>query len=48
MKAGKEHRVPLSAPAITILEEMTPPSETRRTANGAAADAFVLPRGKHG
>jgi integrase len=38
MKAGKEHRVPLSARALAILEEM----QTHRTGN----DAYVFPGGK--
>ena len=40
MKAGKEHRVPLSARTLTILEEMQ--------AHRHAEDGFVFPGGKHG
>jgi integrase len=40
MKAGREHRVPLSARALAILEGMQP---DRR-----AEDAFVFPGGKNG
>jgi len=40
MKAGKEHRVPLSARALAILEEMQP--------HRHAEDAFVFPGGKRG
>ena len=40
MKAGKEHRVPLSGPALRILENMNP--------GGDAPDHFVFQGGKHG
>jgi integrase len=40
MKAGKEHRVPLSGQALAILEEMKPSRQ--------AEDAFVFPGGKNG
>ncbi|MGP0091975.1 MAG: tyrosine-type recombinase/integrase [Xanthobacteraceae bacterium] len=40
MKAGKEHRIPLSARALAILEEMKPLAD--------ASEAFVFPGGKHG
>ncbi len=40
MKAGREHRVPLSARALAILEEMQ--------AHRHADDAFVFPGGKPG
>jgi integrase len=40
MKAGKEHRVPLSGPALRILENMDP--------GGDAAEHFVFQGGKHG
>jgi integrase len=40
MKAGREHRVPLSARALSILEEMQ--------AHGHAVDGFVFPGGKAG
>ncbi len=40
MKAGKEHRVPLSARAFAILEEMQ--------AHRHAEEGFVFPGGKHG
>src|SRR5262249_18202065 len=40
MKAGKEHRVPLSARALAILEEMQ--------AHRSADDGFVFPGGKPG
>ncbi len=40
MKAHREHRVPLSARALTILEEM------KAAMNGDAGDAFVFPGGK--
>ncbi len=40
MKAGKEHRVPLSARALAILEEME--------AHRGADDDFVFPGGKFG
>jgi integrase len=38
MKAGKEHRVPLSAPALAILEELAKVQESD----------FVFPGGRHG
>jgi integrase len=38
MKAGKEHRVPLSAPALAILEELVKVRESD----------FVFPGGRHG
>jgi len=46
MKAGKEHRVPLSARAVAILEELKPLAH----ADGARDDgsAFVFPGGKRG
>jgi integrase len=40
IKGGKEHRVPLSAPALAILEEMQ--------AQRSADDGFVFPGGKPG
>jgi integrase len=40
MKAGREHRVPLSAPALAILEEMQP--------HRHAEDSFVFPGAKLG
>jgi integrase len=40
MKAGKEHRVPLSGRALAILEEMQPYRQ--------AEDAFLFPGGKDG
>ncbi len=40
MKAGKEHRVPLSARALAILKDVTAPE------NGD--HAFIFPGGKHG
>jgi integrase len=40
MKAGREHRVPLSARALAILEEMQP--------HRAGDDGFVFPGGKAG
>jgi integrase len=40
MKAGKEHRVPLSGRALAMLEEMQPYRQ--------AGDAFVFPGGKNG
>jgi len=42
MKAGKEHRVPLSARALDILEQM------RAHRHGAEDGAFVFPGGKQG
>ena len=46
MKAGKEHRVPLSARALTILGEMEP---LRQIGDGQNdADAFVFSGGSHG
>ena len=46
MKAGKEHRLPLSARAVAILKEMKP---LRQVSDGQnEADAFVFPGGKHG
>jgi integrase len=42
MKAGKEHRVPLSARSLAILEEM------RALRPASNADAFVFPGGKPG
>ena len=46
MKAGKEHRVPLSARALTILEDMAPHRQIDDGQNDAGA--FVFPGGKHG
>jgi integrase len=46
MKAGKEHRVPLSARGLTILEDMVPYRQIGDGQNDA--DAFVFPGGKHG
>src|SRR6202163_2996790 len=46
MKAGKEHRVPLSARAVAILEKMKPLGQVRDGQN--EADAFVFPGGKPG
>jgi hypothetical protein len=45
MKAGKEHRVPLSARAVAILEEMEP---LRRRGGQEDADAFLFPGSKPG
>lgn len=46
MKAGKEHRVPLSEWAVAILEEVEP---LARVGEGQdSADAFVFPGGKRG
>ena len=42
MKAHREHRVPLSARALAILDEM------RRLAHGDNADAFVFRRWQAG
>jgi integrase len=42
MKAGKEHRVPLSARSLAILEEM------RALRPASNADAFAFPGGKPG
>ena len=42
MKAGRDHRVPLSARALAILGEMQP------LRHASAADTFVFPGGKHG
>jgi integrase len=44
MKAGKDHRVPLSARAIAILEEMKPLGDAR----SAEGQAYVFPGGKLG
>jgi integrase len=46
MKAGKEHRVPLSARAVAILEEMKPLDQTRDGQDGR--DGFVFRGGKPG
>jgi integrase len=46
MKAGREHRVPLSARAITILEEMKLLSAV--SDRPSDSDAFVFPGGKGG
>lgn len=46
MKAGKEHRVPLSARALTILEDVVPHRQIGDGEN--ERDAFVFPGGKHG
>jgi integrase len=46
MKAGKEHRVPLSARSMAILQDMKPLSHFGQSQN--AAEAFVFPGGKHG
>lgn len=46
MKAGKEHRVPLSARAAAILEQMKPLGQLRDEQN--EADGFVFPGGKPG
>ncbi len=46
MKAGKEHRVPLSARAVTILEEMKPFSQVSDGRD--EGNAFVFPGGKRG
>ncbi len=43
MKAGKEHRVPLSARAIAIVEEMQPLSRMEGGRN--EEDSFVFPGG---
>jgi len=42
MKAGRDHRVPLSVRALAILGEM------QALRHASAADAFVFPGGKHG
>jgi integrase len=44
MKAGREHRVPLSARAVAILEKM----KASRTEKALPADAFVFPGAKGG
>lgn len=44
MKAGKEHRIPLSARAVAILEEM----RAHRGPDGGPVDGFVFPGGKIG
>jgi integrase len=46
MKAGKEHRLPLSARVVAILKEMKPLCQVSEGQN--EADAFVFPGGKHG
>lgn len=46
MKAGKEHRVPLSAQAMTIVREMKPLAQA--TDRSSEATAFVFPGGKRG
>jgi integrase len=46
MKAGREHRVPLSTKAVAILEEMKPLGQIRDGRN--EADGFVFPGGKPG
>jgi integrase len=46
MKAGKEHRVPLSARSVAILEEMKPLSQTERQDTVDASDLFVFQGGK--
>jgi integrase len=46
MKAGKDHRVPLSARAIAILEEVRPLSQI--AGGNGAGDAYVFPGGKGG
>jgi integrase len=46
MKAGKEHRVPLSARVITILQEMKHLGHFDK--DQSAADGFVFPGGKQG
>jgi integrase len=54
MKAGKEHRVPLSDRALEILAEMTPASDTVNIGQHPASDTvnigqhFVFPGGKPG
>jgi integrase len=45
MKAGKEHRVPLSARAVAILEDMEP---LRHRGGQNGADPFLFPGGKPG
>jgi integrase len=44
MKAGKEHRVPLSSRALAILDEM----QALRPEGDPASDHFVFPGGKAG
>lgn len=44
MKAGKEHRVPLSARTLAILDEMSPFASRGSRSDGA--QAFVFPGGK--
>ena len=46
MKAGKEHRLPLSARVVAVLKEMEPLCQVSDGQN--EADAFVFPGGKHG
>jgi integrase len=46
MKAGKEHRVPLSARSMAILQHMKPLSHFSQ--GQSAAEAFVFPGGKYG
>jgi len=46
MKAGKQHRVPLSERALAIVVEMQPLGGISE--GQAPADAFVFPGGKHG
>ncbi|MFZ3325388.1 MAG: site-specific integrase [Methylocella sp.] len=46
MKAGKEHRLPLSARVVAILKEMKPLCQVSDGQN--EADAFVFPGGRHG
>jgi integrase len=49
MKAGKEHRVPLSTRAITILEEMTQLIDIDKENNAdSETNPFVFPGGKSG
>jgi integrase len=45
MKAGKEHRVPLSARTVAILEDMEP---LRHRGGRDGADPFLFPGGKPG
>ena len=46
MKAGKEHRVPLSVKAVTILNEMKPLAQA--SDGSTDGSAFVFPGGKRG
>ena len=46
MKAGREHRVPLSAAALDVLDQARAvPADARARARGSAAHVFPAPRG---